>query len=157
MDKFIVNKWNSVVGKNDLVYHLGNFGFGTLEELSNLLSKLNGKVSIVKGMIDRPIDEMLKVGFVHVSDKIEIIFRNYILQFSNSQIPYEIFPRFGISSYMGVICIHGNTKSRRIIDDNYINVNCDAWNYTPIELSQLVKLYKTNKCKEHKYKHEILS
>lgn len=29
MNEYIVNKWNSVVTKDDIVYHLGDVGFGS--------------------------------------------------------------------------------------------------------------------------------
>ena len=35
MNEYIVNKWNSVVTKNDIVYHLGDVGFGSTEELKH--------------------------------------------------------------------------------------------------------------------------
>ncbi len=33
MNEYIVNKWNSVVTENDIVYHLAYVGFGSLEDL----------------------------------------------------------------------------------------------------------------------------
>ncbi len=31
MNEYIIQKWNSVVKENDIVYHLGDVGFGTTE------------------------------------------------------------------------------------------------------------------------------
>ena len=33
MNGYIIEKWNSVVSSNDIVYHLGDVGFGNTEEL----------------------------------------------------------------------------------------------------------------------------
>ena len=148
MDEDLIHKWNSVVKYDDLVYHLGNFGVGSVSDLSKIFSRLNGKISIVRGNSDSTREELARIGFSYICDKSELVYKNYILQMTNADQVYEIFPRFGFCSYDAVICIHGGTKSRTQINNNYINVACDAWNYTPIEINQLMRLYRINKCKD---------
>lgn len=41
MNEYIINKWNSVVTENDVVYHLGDVGFGSTEELEQLDERFN--------------------------------------------------------------------------------------------------------------------
>ena len=41
MNEYIIQKWNSVVKENDIVYHLGDVGFGTTEMLKELVRKFN--------------------------------------------------------------------------------------------------------------------
>ena len=36
MNEYIIQKWNSVVKENDIVYHLGDVEFGTTEMLKDL-------------------------------------------------------------------------------------------------------------------------
>ena len=48
MNEYIVNKWNSVVTKDDIVYHLGDVGFGSTDELKELVGRLNGTIQEVK-------------------------------------------------------------------------------------------------------------
>ena len=36
MNEYIIQKWNSVVNEDDIVYHLGDVGFGTTEMLKEL-------------------------------------------------------------------------------------------------------------------------
>lgn len=47
MNKVLINNWNSIVGKNDIVYHLGDFGDYRFREL------LNGKIILIKGNYER--------------------------------------------------------------------------------------------------------
>lgn len=43
MDETLIRNWNEVVGKDDLVYHLGDFAFHKdKEDLMGLLSRLHG-------------------------------------------------------------------------------------------------------------------
>ena len=37
MSEYIITKWNSVVTQKDIVYHLGDVGFETTEELKELV------------------------------------------------------------------------------------------------------------------------
>lgn len=41
MNEYIIQKWNSVVKENDIVYHLGDVGFGTTEMLKNWSASLS--------------------------------------------------------------------------------------------------------------------
>ena len=43
MNEYIIKKWNSAVKEDDIVYHLGDVGFGTTEMLKELIGRLNGK------------------------------------------------------------------------------------------------------------------
>ena len=47
MNRVLVNNWNSVVNKNDIVYHLGDFGDYRTREF------LNGKIILIKGNYER--------------------------------------------------------------------------------------------------------
>ena len=54
MNEAIISNWNGVVGKNDLVYHLGDFCFGRNDEEFDLYFKrLNGLIILIKGNHDR--------------------------------------------------------------------------------------------------------
>jgi calcineurin-like phosphoesterase family protein len=53
MDNAIIDNWNSLVGKDDLVYHLGDFCFGKRDcEFDFYFNKLNGKICFIEGNHD---------------------------------------------------------------------------------------------------------
>ena len=52
MDREIIRRWNSVVGDNDLVYHLGDFCSGGQERCRELLSQLKGRKRLLIGNHD---------------------------------------------------------------------------------------------------------
>lgn len=49
MDDALVNMWNSVVEKEDFVFHLGDFTLGDLDRFSSITRRLNGRIHIVPG------------------------------------------------------------------------------------------------------------
>jgi calcineurin-like phosphoesterase family protein len=52
MNQALVENWNRVVGKNDLVFHLGDFAFGGAEMWNRFLDQLNGRIVLVVGNHD---------------------------------------------------------------------------------------------------------
>ena len=52
MDREIIKRWNSVIGDNDFVYHLGDFCSGTESRCRELLSQLKGHKRLVIGNHD---------------------------------------------------------------------------------------------------------
>ena len=54
MNEDLIHKWNTVVGLNDIVYHLGDVGMKcSPERLNLLLKRLNGKIHLIKGNHDK--------------------------------------------------------------------------------------------------------
>ena len=52
MDREMIRRWNSVVGDNDLVYHLGDFCSGGQDRCRELLSQLKGRKRLLIGNHD---------------------------------------------------------------------------------------------------------
>ena len=47
MDRQLIEKWNSVVGKEDIVYHLGDFALGNMNKVSEYRKQLKGKIFLI--------------------------------------------------------------------------------------------------------------
>ena len=64
MNEYIIKKWNSAVKEDDIVYHLGDVGFGTTEMLKELIGRLNGKKILLRGNHDfeRGVNVWKEVG-----------------------------------------------------------------------------------------------
>lgn len=52
MDNAIIERWNSKVGKDDIVFHLGDFAFASNKRWQDLIYKLNGKIYLILGNHD---------------------------------------------------------------------------------------------------------
>ena len=52
MNETIIANWNSVVGPDDIIFHLGDFCLGDSAEWINVLNRLNGKIYLIAGNHD---------------------------------------------------------------------------------------------------------
>lgn len=59
MNETLINNWNSVVGENDIVFHLGDFGFVGSQEFKAIIERINGNIYLITGNHDR---KMLRDG-----------------------------------------------------------------------------------------------
>ena len=98
MNDDIVARWNSVVSKSSIVWHLGDFSFGGKENLEHIFPKLNGKINLVMGNHDHnKIKYYYDVGFHRVYDK-KVLIHDFVilthapLMFLNENTPFfQIF------------------------------------------------------------------
>jgi len=52
MNEALINNWNRKVGKNDIIFHLGDFCLGPVSIWNNILDRLNGKIYLIIGNHD---------------------------------------------------------------------------------------------------------
>ena len=52
MNETLIANWNSVVGPDDIVFHLGDFCLGGSAEWTNILNRLSGKIYLIVGNHD---------------------------------------------------------------------------------------------------------
>ena len=127
MNNHIINKWNSVVKKNDTVWILGDI---SMEKSApyKILNLLNGIKKVVLGNHDLPqhVPELLKyVNFVCGSFKIKGVILTHIPINENE------LNRFNKN-------IHGHLHMNSLDDPRYVNVSSEILNYTPIKLNDII-------------------
>lgn len=67
-----IKKWNLAIGKDDLVYYLGDFHDCCLIDLVEYRKRLNGNIILVKGNHDILPNDIYKEMFDDVVDEIEV-------------------------------------------------------------------------------------
>ena len=130
MNEYIIEKWNSVVKDNDIVYHLGDVGFGADEEIKEILSRLNGNKILIKGNHDlrRGSNCWKRVGFFEVYDK-AIVINQLVL----THYPIEV--EEGHVNVFGHI--HDKPLDEKYDKRNHFCVSCDVIDYTPINIENV--------------------
>lgn len=61
MNDVMIANWNSVIGKDDTVFHLGDFCLGGAAEWTKILDRLNGKIYLIMGNHDL---KNIRQGFI---------------------------------------------------------------------------------------------
>jgi calcineurin-like phosphoesterase family protein len=134
-DNELVYRWNSVVNKNDTVWHLGDVLFG--KESFQTLYKLNGFKHLVMGNHDCYPMEDYKKHFNKIVGCIKL--RECI--FSHIPISDSQFYRFKAN-------IHGHMHSNKLDDSRYINVSAEQINLTPKLLDTVIHDYVSTQRKD---------
>ena len=125
MNEYMIKQWNSVVGENDLVYHLGDFALQSDKEaVANLVNQLNGHIILILGNHDRHGKQwFLDCGFVEVYKN--LILGDYIL----SHRPQTLDK---LSENVRNIHGHIHNYDKGLDKDRYINVSCEVLDYKPV-------------------------
>lgn len=133
MDQVLIERWNSVVKEQDVVYVLGDFSFYDIEKTTNICRKLKGRKILVLGNHDElEWIEYCSMGFAEVSRYPIIIDGFWMLSheplYINGNMPYaNIFGH-----------VHGNVTYGDYSIQSYC-VSVERIDYTPIQFEQIKK------------------
>ena len=72
MNETLIQNWNNVVRTNDIIFHLGDFGFGKINKSIDILKRLNGKKYLITGNHDKKLNNEFKSYFEFVRSYYEI-------------------------------------------------------------------------------------
>jgi calcineurin-like phosphoesterase family protein len=137
MNAVLEKQWNSIVGKTDRVFHLGDFAFGSdLDAIEKLILRLKGRVYLMVGNHDTPAkislyQKYFKVFSGYKEDK--IIMTHFpvhpILLEENRPRSDGTLERYNL---------HGHLHMGFVKDARYFNANWDRENkiYTPSEIKK---------------------
>ena len=125
-DEYVIKCYNSVVGKDDLVYILGDVAFKPASTAIPLLKRLNGRKVLITGNHDRLTDnEYRSAGFIDVIHHPFYYNDNIIL----SHIPVR--ECFGA---IHVINVHGHLHCHILDLPNFFNVNVELNGFMPVNI-----------------------
>lgn len=124
-DAIMIDRWNSVVGPNDRVYHLGDVAFP--RRSLKLLDQLNGKKVLIKGNHDMFELKDYAKYFIDIRGAFELY--DHIL----THVPVH---ETQLERWKGNI--HGHLHSNNIDNPRYFNVSVEQIDAYPIEVDQVV-------------------
>lgn len=150
MNEAIVDRWNSVVTQEDTVYVLGDIIMGDSSESIKYLDRLNGHIIIICGNHDSKPRRALYVEHGYeIVDAMYLEFRKY--HFYLSHFPTNTTNNDSdkpLKARLINLCGHRHTKNPFIeFTENKTlsyHVECDAHNYTPILIDQIIEDIKKN-------------
>ncbi len=127
MDAELIRRWNSVVKKNDTVYHVGDLSFYNFEKTKDIVDQLNGNIRLIRGNHDKKS------------------FRNLVPWCDNMAHFRWGEHRFHVCHYpmdswrYGTVMLHGHVHARTHRKMAYrVNVGCMHWDFTPVHVSRIL-------------------
>jgi len=136
MDEELIKRNNSVVAKDDMVLNLGDFSFRNKYDTSEIVSRLNGKIVLVKGNHDCHSNKWYREVGIHEVVQWPII-RHGFLIFSHEPVYLEkATPYRNIHGH-----VHGISHQRA---GYYFNASVENINYTPVMLEYIAGFLDTS-------------
>jgi calcineurin-like phosphoesterase family protein len=148
MDARMVGLWNSVVGIDDVVYHLGDLTLGDVHDAAHYLSQLNGQIKIVPGSHDgRWLSDFSPNVTGWAGHPVEILPPLVSLEFpglGDEKWPQVIVlchyaMRVWDRSHYGAWHLYGHSHGRLPGHGKSFDVGVDCMDFTPLSLEQVVE------------------
>lgn len=117
MNEALIAEWNSVVGEDDVVFHIGDFCFGGGDKTRGIIERLNGTIIFVMGNHDKTVRN--QVSSPNKFDYLEVRYKGTKV----CMFHYPISEWNG--KHRGSIMLHGHQHGRgpkytgRIMDVGY--------------------------------------
>jgi calcineurin-like phosphoesterase family protein len=153
-NKIMFDNWNKVVGKNDYVFHLGDFSAGVgkvengYEKLKKISKNLNGKKILIRGNHDHYSDSQYINDFAFESVHDFIIYKDFFLchypliidkytKGKDKPMLEYLIKEFKNSNKKYLV--HGHSH-RKKFGYPRINIAVEQISYTPVLETQLLNL-----------------
>ena len=143
MNNAMIEKWNSVVGLNDTVYHLGFFAHDP-NTTNDVLEHLNGNICFLNNGTDKSLPDV-----IHMYDFV-IMLDNQVFEISGKKTilcyhPLEVWE--GTNSYH----FYGDERVQTNLEkvSNRMNISFDVWG-KPIGIDACIDLIEDFKKSESK-------
>lgn len=134
MNASLINRWNNKVKKNDIVFHLGNFGYSSNKNLFSLLAQLNGKITLIIGEEDIAWEKLIQLPFASLCHNLTIQYKGYHFLLT-SQPSTDLLYEERATSFINVF---GNAFGLMKTLGNRFNLTCPIWDYTPIQFEDIL-------------------
>ena len=131
MDAAMVERWNAVVGPDDVVWHLGDVARRPTD-VAELLARLNGSKHLLRGNND-PDATLAAHGWASVGDyaEIELDGRRLVL----CHYPFRSWN----GQHRGALNLHGHSHGRLKPMPRQFDVGVDVHDFAPILLDSLIE------------------
>ena len=127
MDETIITNWNSVVKHDDLVYHLGDVGFG---DIKNVLRRLNGRIILIRGSHDKSALQVPE-RFEKISSLLEIKIEDHPIILCH----YSM--RTWSKSHYNSWCLWGHSHNKLESWGKSFDIGVDGHNFFPWSFKEI--------------------
>lgn len=160
MNRELVWRWNDRVGEDDVVWVLGDFALGKIDDTLPVVSRLRGRKILLSGNHDRTFagtdkailawrDRYLDAGFcrVYAGYPMRIPLIGYgrvqVCHFpeaGESQDREDRYSDFRPKLEPGEWLVHGHVHERWQVNGRQINVGVDANGFAPVSATEIIRI-----------------
>lgn len=135
-DMWIIDRINSVVGKHDDLFLLGDVSLGTKEKTEKLLDKIHGNKHLIAGNHDNNI--LHSTRFTEITQLKDFIFNSPI--YPNVHIVLCHYPLVSWNRKpYGSMHLYSHVHDRYVHPDLAFDIGVDANEYFPLNLAQVLE------------------
>jgi len=135
----IIENWNKLITKDDIVLHLGDFAFGNKEQVSIIREQLNGEIFLIRGNHDRHSKKWYEDIEINVISPFMVNSEGDInIYFTHRRIKEEMFYGINIHGHMHQMSPFIGTEN----DGIFVNLSVEETNYKPKKFSKILMRIK---------------
>jgi calcineurin-like phosphoesterase family protein len=138
MDDALIERWNAVVHPRDVIWHLGDFGYGDEARIAKIFHALNGTKKLIlgnhdlddKGRVSKAIDRLPWASVSHAAE----------IKHDGQRISLSHYAGLTWSAeHHGAYQAFGHSHGRLLGLPGSVDVGVDAQNYAPISVEEFVR------------------
>lgn len=132
MNEALIERWNSLVKPDDIIYHLGDFAFASPKKIEGILKRLNGRIRGVFGNHDQSMRNP------HIAKYFEWQREYAEIKVDGHKICLFHYPIHEWNrSHHGSLHFHGHLHSNRVVGRS-MDVGSDSNNCYPHNIRDLI-------------------
>lgn len=135
MNEALIERWNGRVRPGDTIFHLGDFGFGSQQNLQAVLDRLQGDKHFILGNHDKTGRTLKGWGSVQHYRELSLEGARLVL--------FHYGARVWNGSHHGSLMLYGHSHGTLPGDSQSLDVGTDCWEYTPVTLEQIKRRLAT--------------
>jgi len=135
MNEALITNHNKIVKSNDITYHIGDFAFGSMDNIKKLIGQLNGKHIFIYGSHDKSIARMGRRGEIdYRGSRIEIEIKNRFIVMDHYCL------RVWAKSHYGSWHLFGHSHGKLEPIGKSWDVGVDNNNFYPVSFDRICEI-----------------
>lgn len=129
----MIENWKNIVGKDDIILHLGDVVFGKARVFPEMFQELPGKKYLIKGNHDKRKRKFYRRAGFNIIEPFQSKFGEYSVAFSHYPQPRLV------KRSPKTLNVHGHTHENIQPDKRLINVCVEQTDYSPVWIEDILK------------------
>ena len=141
MNSLVINNWNKTISSDDSVLIMGHCGEGTYDEMKSIISKLNGKLTMMSYSLNNRLskEDWLEIGFTFCWDSLmfyKVPDGEEVLYVCKKVQEPELF-----AEEYDLLIVDSQTPLKTMTGERMLSADAAKWGYSPLNTDELFTIY----------------